>query len=82
MVRASSTCFEKITQLRLKMPDYPCDFVAPSVALATAGQAPTKQAAASLAPKIIRYVNGKSITTQDVVGNPFCTEWGEVCRNL
>ena len=62
--RAASKCFEKLQSLQVQLP--PCPFALGGLAEppATAG---SPAAVADLAPKLIRYENGKPVTSQDVV---------------
>jgi hypothetical protein len=64
VLRAASKCFEKLESLQVQLP--PCPFALGRLAepLATAG---SPAAVADLAPKLIRYENGKPVTSQDVV---------------
>jgi hypothetical protein len=77
VLRAASKASDKLAVLKVQMPLCPFAFVSTEQAPATAG---TSAAVSALAPKIIRYVDGKPVTTQDVVETKVVTEkfgWGE-----
>ena len=82
VLRAASKCFEKLESLQVQLP--PCPFALGRLAEppATAG---SPAAVADLAPKVIRYENGKPVTSQDEVqvqqGFAEQIMWGEFLKN-
>ena len=77
MSRAARKASEKLAVLKVKMPAFPFELAIAEQPPATAGK---PAAIASLAPKIIRYVEGKPVMSQDVVETKLFAEhyqWGK-----
>ena len=71
VLRAARKASEKLAVLKAKMPDSPFELAIAEQPPATAGK---PAAAAGLAPKIIRYVEGKPVMSQDVKETKLFTE--------